>query len=109
MKIETMHNTAQQVSELMKVLAHPKRLLILCLLVERERSVGELARLLDVREQAMSQQLALLRKDGLVATRREGQTIHYGLARADIATLLDFLYRTYCAPSADGAIGDTSR
>lgn len=97
-----MHETAEQVADLMKVLAHPKRLLILCQLVEGERSVGELARLLGMREQAMSQQLALLRKDGLVTTRREGQTIHYALARGDIAVLLDFLYRTYCAPDAEG-------
>lgn len=104
-----MRETAQEVSELMKSLAHPKRLLILCQLVEGERSVGALARLLEVREQAMSQQLALLRKDGLVTTRREGQTIFYALARDDVAALLDFLYRTYCAPSADGAHGDTPR
>lgn len=96
-----MHETAVEVAELMKVLANPKRLLILCQLVEGERSVGELARLLDMREQAMSQQLALLRKDGLVTTRREGQTIHYALARGDIALLLDFLYRTYCTPAVD--------
>lgn len=94
-----MKERAQAVSELMKVLAHPKRLLILCQLVESERSVGALAALLQVREQAMSQQLALLRKDGLVTTRREGQTIFYALARDDIAKLLDFLYRTYCSPA----------
>jgi ArsR family transcriptional regulator, virulence genes transcriptional regulator len=106
-----MHETAAEVAELMKVLANPKRLLILCQLVEGERSVGELARLLDMREQAMSQQLALLRKDGLVTTRREGQTIHYALARGDIARLLDFLYRTYCAPLEDGQgpHGETER
>jgi ArsR family transcriptional regulator, virulence genes transcriptional regulator len=102
MKVEEMRETAEQVAELMKVLAHPKRLLILCQLVEGERSVGDLARLLEMREQAMSQQLALLRKDGLVTTRREGQTIHYGLARGDIALLLDFLYRTYCVPRDAG-------
>jgi DNA-binding transcriptional ArsR family regulator len=98
-----MQETAQEVAELMKVLAHPKRLLTLCLLVEGEQSVGELARLLDMREQAMSQQLALLRKDGLVTTRREGQTIYYALARGDLALLLDFLYRTYCDPDGHAA------
>jgi len=97
-----MHETAETVSDLMKSLAHPKRLLILCQLVEGERSVGDLARRLDMREQAMSQQLALLRRDGLVGTRREGQTIFYGLARDDVARLLDFLYRTYCAEPGEG-------
>jgi DNA-binding transcriptional ArsR family regulator len=97
-----MHETAETVSDLMKSLAHPKRLLILCQLVEGERSVGDLARRLGMREQAMSQQLALLRRDGLVGTRREGQTIYYGLARDDVARLLDFLYRTYCAEPGEG-------
>ncbi|HWA49095.1 MAG TPA: metalloregulator ArsR/SmtB family transcription factor [Dongiaceae bacterium] len=92
-----MARTAEMVSELMKSLAHPKRLLILCQLVEQERSVGELARLLDMREAAVSQQLSLLRKDKLVATRREGQTIWYSLPREDVRALLAYLYETYCA------------
>lgn len=96
MNIKKMTRTAQMVSELMKTLAHPKRLLILCQLVEGERSVGELARLLDMREAAVSQQLTLLRKDKLVATRREGQTIWYSMPREDVKALLGYLYQTYC-------------
>ena len=105
MKIEAMTETAERVAELMKTLSHPKRLLILCNLVEGERSVGELARLTDMRETAVSQQLALLRRDGIVAPRREAQSILYRLARPDVAKLLGFLYATYCAPSetAEGA------
>lgn len=95
-----MAQTADKVSELMKSLGHPKRLLILCQLVEQERSVGELARLLDMREPAVSQQLSLLRKDKLVATRRDGQTIWYSLPRADVRALLAHLYETYCAQPA---------
>lgn len=100
MNAEKMARTAELVSELMKALAHPKRLLILCQLVEGERSVGELARLLKMREAAVSQQLTLLRKDKLVATRREGQTIWYSMPRADVKALLDHLYRTYCVQPA---------
>ncbi|MBL9034755.1 MAG: winged helix-turn-helix transcriptional regulator [Rhodospirillaceae bacterium] len=96
MNIKKMSRTAEMVSELMKTLAHPKRLLILCQLVEGERSVGELARLLDMREAAVSQQLTLLRKDKLVATRREGQTIWYSMPREDVKALLGYLYQTYC-------------
>lgn len=92
-----MAQTAEAVSTLMKALAHPKRLLLLCQLAEGERSVGELARLLGMREPAVSQQLTLLRKDALVATRREGQTIWYSVPRADVRALLGFLYDTYCA------------
>ena len=91
-----MEAAAEKVSDLMKVLSNKNRLMVLCQLVEAERSVGELAKTIEVREQAMSQQLALLRKDGLVKTRRDGQTIYYSLARGDIRPLMEFLYQTYC-------------
>ena len=97
MNLEQMQATAPKVSELMKVLSNEHRLMILCQLVEQERSVGELARILDVRQAALSQQLALLRKDGLVSTRREAQTIYYSLARDDVRQLMGFLYQTYCS------------
>lgn len=96
MNIKSMRKKADQVSSLLKVLSHPKRLLILCQLVGAERSVGDLAGMLQIRESAVSQQLSLLRKDSLVKTRREGQTIYYSLARADTAKLIEFLYETYC-------------
>ena len=80
----------------MKVLSNEHRLMILCLLVEQERSVGDMARALDMRQAALSQQLALLRKDGLVNTRRDAQTIFYSLARDDVRALMGFLYETYC-------------
>jgi DNA-binding transcriptional ArsR family regulator len=96
MNITKMTKKAEDVSELLKILSHPKRLLILCQLVDQERSVGDLAALLQLRETAVSQQLALLRKDKLVKTRREGQTIFYSLARADLKSLISFLYETYC-------------
>jgi DNA-binding transcriptional ArsR family regulator len=80
MNIIKMKKQAEDVSALLKILSHPKRLLILCQLVEQEKSVGELAAQLKMREAAVSQQLALLRKDKLVKTRRDGQTIYYHLA-----------------------------
>ncbi len=91
-----MEETAPKVSALMKVLSNEHRLMILCLLVEQERSVGDMARALDMRQAALSQQLALLRKDGLVNTRRDAQTIFYSLARDDVRALMGFLYETYC-------------
>jgi len=100
MKMQEMEQTAEMVSDLMKVLSNKNRLLILCQLVEGEKSVGDLARLLQVRDSAVSQQLALLRKDGLVRARRDGQTIHYALARGDVAHLMQFLYETYCGQTA---------
>ncbi len=100
MVVNEMRARAEDVSGLMKVLSHPTRLLILCLLVENEQSVGELAAAVGVREPAMSQQLAMLRQMGLVATRREAQTIYYQIARKDVREVMNFLYQTYCAPSA---------
>ena len=92
-----MQQTVTEVSRLMKVLSSENRLMILCQLVEGEKSVGTLAGLLGMRDASMSQQLSLLRKDGLVATRREGQAIYYALARDDVAQLMRFLYDTYCS------------
>lgn len=91
-----MRKSADEVSALLKVLSHPKRLLILCQLIDQERAVGDLATLLKSRETAISQQLSLLRKDKLVKTRRAGRTIYYSLARADLKSLIGFLYATYC-------------
>jgi len=91
-----MQATAPRVSELMKVLSNEHRLMILCQLGEGEKSVGELARLLGIRQATLSQQLTLLRKDGLVHPRREAQSIFYSLARDDVRKLMGFLYETYC-------------
>ena len=70
---------AEQASELLKALSNPIRLKILCSLVESEKSVGQIADAIDVRENNVSQHLALLRKDRMVRTRRDGQTIYYSI------------------------------
>jgi ArsR family transcriptional regulator, virulence genes transcriptional regulator len=100
MQLEQMEESADKVSDLMKVLSNKNRLMILCQLAEGEKSVGDLVELLGARGPAMSQQLALLRKDGLVKTRRDGQTIYYSLARDDVSKLMAFLYDTYCGDHA---------
>jgi DNA-binding transcriptional ArsR family regulator len=105
MNIKTMQKKAANVAALLKVLSHPKRLLILCQLVGRERAVGDLTALLGAREAAVSQQLALLRKDRLVRTRRDGRTIFYSLARPDIEALIGFLYEAYCTGRRRGHHG----
>ena len=97
---DKMKAQANRASRLLSAMSNDKRLMILCQLVTEERSVGELATKLEMRQAALSQQLALLRKDGLVKTRREAQTIYYSLARDDLAQLLGFLYETYCADRA---------
>jgi DNA-binding transcriptional ArsR family regulator len=94
-----MREAAGAAEEMLKALANRHRLMILCQLVEGERSVGELARFLDLRDSTVSQHLALLRKDGLVETRREGQTIWYALASAAVRKLVETLYDIYCGPT----------
>lgn len=93
-----MQAAAIEASELLKALASPHRLMIICQLIEGERSVGELADFLKLRHSTVSQHLALLRKDGLVAPRRDGQTIWYSIASAPARELLMTLYRIYCGP-----------
>jgi len=94
---------ADQASALLKALANRHRLIIICQLSEKERSVGELAALLNIRDSTVSQHLALLRKDGLVTARRDGQTIWYSIRSAPARELVGALYRAYCAPAPAGA------
>lgn len=98
-----MEAAAERVSEILKLLANKHRLLVLCQLAEGEKSVGTLARSLGVREPAMSQQLAVLRREGLIRRRREGQTIYYELANNEIRQLMEFLYATYCGNPLEAA------
>jgi len=99
MKIDLgrMQGAADRASDLLKAMANRHRLLILCQLIERERSVGELVAFLGIRDSAVSQHLTLLRKDGLVTARRDGQTIWYSIASAEARALLATLYDAVCA------------
>jgi DNA-binding transcriptional ArsR family regulator len=101
MKIQAddMLAAADQASELLKALSNRHRLLIVCQLIEKERSVGELAGLLNLRDSTVSQHLALLRRDGLVTARRDGQTIWYSIGSAPARELVGTLYQVYCAPA----------
>jgi len=100
MNIEVMERAADQASELLKALANRHRLLIICQLIDGERSVGELAEFLDLRDSTVSQHLALLRKDGLVSARREAQTIFYSIASEPAREVLKTLYQAFCAPKS---------
>lgn len=93
-----MRTAAQQAANLMKALSSENRLMLLCQLADGEKSVGELAQLLDLQQAAVSQQLALLRRKGLVAPRRAGQTIYYSLDGDAARRVIMVLYELYCAP-----------
>lgn len=94
-----MASAAEEAGELLKALANRHRLLILCQLVDGERSVGDLAGRVGVRDSTVSQHLQLLRKDGLVRARREGQTIWYSVASEPARQVLQTLFNIYCVPT----------
>jgi DNA-binding transcriptional ArsR family regulator len=96
MDSEVLAAAADEASEFLKSLASPVRLRILCMIADQEASVGELAGALGVRQSVASQHLALLRKDGLVQTRREGQTIWYVLADARVVRMIQVLQDIFC-------------
>lgn len=97
--IEDMDTAAAAASELLKALASPNRLKILCHLQDGEKSVGQIAALVGIRETAVSQHLALLRKDRLVSSRRAGQTIYYRLDSPVASRIIAVLYEHFCRDS----------
>ncbi|MDZ3822032.1 MAG: metalloregulator ArsR/SmtB family transcription factor [Pseudoxanthomonas sp.] len=95
---EAMRAHAADAARLLKALANDRRLLILCLLVGGELSVGEINARVELSQSALSQHLAVLREEGLVLTRREAQTIYYRLADGPVHALIATLHAIYCAP-----------
>jgi DNA-binding transcriptional ArsR family regulator len=96
--IDLMIANAQQASDFLKALSHEARLVILCLLVEGEKSVAELEEMLSLRQPAVSQQLARLRADDLVEARRDGKNIYYSLARPEVRDVIEALHAAFCRP-----------
>jgi len=94
--VDRMAASAREATEFLKALAHESRLLILCDLLDGEKSVGELESFLELRQSTVSQQLARLRLEGLVAARRDGKTIYYGIANEKVRAVIDVLYSAFC-------------
>ena len=100
-EMDRMMRNATRATEFLKALAHEGRLMILCHLAGGERSVTELEELLSQRQAAVSQQLARLRLEGLVESRRDGKTIYYRLADGRAREMIEVLHRLFCeAPDA---------
>src|ERR1043166_4445102 len=95
-ELDRMVEKARKASDFLKALAHESRLMILCILAEGEKSVTELERMLALRQPAVSQQLARLRSDGLVTTRREGKTVYYSLASEEARVIIGAVYEVFC-------------
>ena len=101
MNLEKLQSKAGAAEAMLKAVANRNRLIILCELLKGERSVGALQTAIGLSQSALSQHLARLREDELVATRRESQTIYYSLSSKPIARLIGLLYELYCAPRCD--------
>lgn len=95
-----MHQHANEASSLLKAMGNEKRLSILCQLVGRELSVGELHLGIKLSQSALSQHLALLREEGMVETRRSGQMIFYSLPAGPVRRLMQTLYDIYCGDAS---------
>ena len=89
--------------QFLKSLANDNRLTILCTLTEGEKNVGELEEILGIRQSALSQQLARLRVDELVSTRRDAKQIYYSLSSKEAEQVMGLLYELFCEDDNDGA------
>jgi ArsR family transcriptional regulator, virulence genes transcriptional regulator len=101
MKVDpkSMTTAADHAADLLKSLANRHRLLIVCQLIDKERSVGELAAFLGIRDSTVSQHLAVLRREEIVSARRDGQVIWYSIGSASARSVVETLYRSFCAPA----------
>lgn len=97
-EIEQLRVHAADATALLKSLANPDRLLLLCQLVEGEKTVSELESLTGIRQPSLSQQLGVLRGEALVSTRREGKWIYYRVASTQALEVLATLHRIFCDP-----------
>ena len=95
-RLAEMHEHAAEAAQLLKALGNEQRLLILCNLLERPLSVGELNEKVDLSQSALSQHLALLRQAGLVETRREAQSIYYSLPSGPVIRVMALMQEIYC-------------
>ncbi len=91
-----MQAAASQASGLLKALSHPDRLMLLCQLSQGEYCVSDLEAMLDIHQPSLSQQLGILRQEGLVATRREGKQMYYRIESEDALAVLQVLYQRFC-------------
>lgn len=101
LSIAAMESRAGEVAALLKTLAHPMRLMLVCTLVEGEHSVGQLEGMLDIHQPSLSQQLTVLRDAKVVETRRDGKQIFYRLTAEKAAQLVSALFTMFCL---DGSV-----
>ncbi len=91
-----LRNAAQRAVRALRLMANEDRLLLLCQLSQGELCVQDLEEALDIRQPTLSQQLGVLRNEGVVSTRRDGRRIYYSVSDPDLLQVLGALYQTYC-------------
>jgi len=94
--LDAMKSAASAACNLMRVLANADRLVLLCELSKHELCVSEIEEMLSIRQPTLSQQLTVLRDEGLVNTRREGKKIYYSIASEQVLAVLRVLYEQFC-------------
>jgi ArsR family transcriptional regulator len=99
-ELSLFEESAARAASLMRLLGNERRLMILCQLLEGELSVGELQPRIGLSQSALSQHLALLREEGAVSTRRDGQVIYYRVADPAVLRVLETLADLFCPPEA---------
>lgn len=97
--LEALKDSAAKASTLLKSLSHTDRLLLLCQLVNSEACVRDLEQSTGIKQPSLSQQLGVLRENGLVNTRREGRQIFYSIASEDALAVMQVLYQRFCEPN----------
>lgn len=100
METKALEEKAEAATQFLKTIASTPRLMLLCMMADRECKVGDLAEQTGMRMPTVSQQLSLLRAQGLVRTRREGTTIYYRLASDAARDIMGVLYTHFCSPDA---------
>ena len=95
-----LQRNARRVAALLKAMANPARLVILCEIIDGEKSVGELERAVGASQSSISQHLAVLRAQTVVSSRRVGQTILYSLASREVEALMTTLHAAFCREAA---------
>ena len=103
LELTAMQQAAGKACRLLKVLANPDRLLLLCQLSQGEKRVGELEEILGITQPTLSQQLTVLRDEALVSTRRDGKNIYYRLSSAQALAVIQVMYQQFCEPKQEQA------
>jgi DNA-binding transcriptional ArsR family regulator len=97
MDLDKMQDSARTASDLLKLLGHPDRLMVLCQLKAGEQSVGELSESVGIKQSALSQHLARMRHLGVVDSRRDAQTIYYSISGEKVTRIVSLVYELYCS------------